>query len=578
MAHPAAADAPMRDLLEACIDQALGRIPADLVIRDAVVFNLVTGDLTRSDIAICGDRIVGLGTGLEGQRIIEARGRIAVPGFIDTHVHVESSLVTPLEFEACVLPRGTTTAISDPHEIANVLGAAGIDYMLACAARMVMDLRVQLSSCVPATTLETSGARLDAAALAPYREHEQVIGLAEMMNFPGLLAKDPVVLDKLALFQHGHIDGHAPLLRGRALDAYLACRVRTDHETTGLAEAQEKLAKGMHLLIREGTVCKDLAALIPALTAETSVLCSFCTDDRNPLDIAEEGHIDFLIRRAIALGAPVLHAYRAASFSAARGFGLFDRGLIAPGQRADIVLLDDLATCAVSQVIARGQPVEPALFAGRTAPAPIGLDSMRRGPVTTADFVTPPSPATGPVIGIIPGRIVTDFLTLTLPTLAGRRQPDPSQDVLKVAVIERHGVNGNIGLGFVQGFGIARGALAASVGHDSHNLCVVGSTDADMVLAANHLLATGGGFVAVRDGTVLGDLPLPMAGLISLEPFDAVRHRLETLRAIVRDMGSPLAEPFLQLAFLALPVIPHLKLTDRGLVDVDRFALIEQPA
>lgn len=564
----------MRQFLESCIDQALGRAAADLVVRDATIFNLVTGSLKRADIAICGDRIVGVGHDYQASRVIEARGRVAVPGFIDTHVHCESSLVTPMEFEACVLPRGTTTAISDPHEICNVLGTAGLDYMLDSASRMTMDLRVQLSSCVPATLLETAGARIDAADLAPYIGASQVIGLAEMMNFPGLLAKDPVVLAKLGLFQSGHIDGHAPLLTGRALDAYLACRVRTDHETTSLAEAREKLEKGMHLLIREGTVCKDLAALVPALTETTSVLCSFCTDDRNPLDIFEEGHIDYLIRRAIALGAAPLHAYRAASFSAARGFGMFDRGLIAPGQRADIVLLDDLADCTVSQVIARGIPVQPELFENRAQPAPIGLDSMRRGPVGTADFVARSGGPTGPVIGIVPGRIVTEFLTMDLPWRNGTRHPDPARDVLKVAIIERHGVNGNIACGFVKGFGIERGALAASVGHDSHNICTVGADDADMALAVNHLIAQGGGFVAVRDGAVLGALALPMAGLISLERFATVRHQLAALRDVVRAMGSPLPEPFLQLAFLPLPVIPHLKITDRGLVDVDRFELI----
>lgn len=565
----------MRKFLENCIDQALGRMPADLVIADVHLFNLVTGTLQPVDIAICGDRIVGIGRDYQAVRRIDGGKRIAVPGFIDTHVHCESSLVTPFEFEACVLPHGTTTAISDPHEICNVLGTVGLDYMLACAGRMIMDFRVQLSSCVPATHLETAGARMDAADLAPYRSSRHVVGLAEMMNFPGLLAKDPVVLGKLALFQDGHIDGHAPMLTGRRLDAYLACRVRNCHETTSLGEAREKLEKGMHLLIREGTVCKDLAALTPALTPETSILCSFCTDDRNPLDIAEEGHVDHLIRRAIAAGVPPLHAYRAATFSAARGFGLTDRGLIAPGQRADIVLLDDLGDCAVSRVIARGMAVEPALFENRVPPPPVGLDSIRRAPIRPEDLQAPTGGPTGPVIGIVPGKIVTEFLTMDLPWSNGLRHPDPARDVLKVAVIERHGINGNIGRGFVRGFGIAEGALAASVGHDSHNICVVGATDADMALAVNRLIALGGGFVAVRNGAVLGSLALPMAGLISLEPFAAVRAQLIALRDTVHAMGSRLPEPFLQLAFLALPVIPHLKITDRGLVDVDRFELID---
>ena len=562
------------DHLAACIDQALGRAEADLVIKNTRLFNLVSGELAETDIAICGGRIVGTYDSYRGLREVDGRGRICVPGFIDTHVHCESTLVTPLEFDSCVLPRGTTTAICDPHEICNVLGAQGLEYFLDASLQTVMDLRVQLSSCVPATALETSGARLDAAALAPYRDHPKVIGLAEFMNFPGVFAKDKDVLAKLALFQDQHIDGHAPLLSGKPLNAYLACRIRNCHETTTLPEAREKLAKGMQLLIREGTVCKDVGTLAPALTAETSGFCGFCTDDRNPLDIHEEGHLDHLIRRAIANGVPVLHAYRAATISAANGFGLRDRGIIAPGRRADILLLHDLEVCAVDRVIAGGRLVGDGIFAGRKAPAPVGLDSVKLDPVTPEDFRAPASGPTGPVIGIIPGKIVTEHLSMTLPYRNGERLPDTGQDVLKVAVLARHGVNRNIGRGFVRGFGIGDGALASSVGHDSHNLCVVGSNDADMAVAVNHLNGLGGGFVAVRGGKVVAELALPMAGLMSLQSFAAVRERLLALRETMAQFGSPLSEPFLQLAFLPLPVIPHLKITDRGLVDVDRFELI----
>ena len=320
-----------RQFVGRCIDQALGRITADLVIRNTRFLDVINGELIRGDIAICGDRIVGTCEDYTGKQEIDGSDLVVVPGFIDTHVHCESSLVTPLEFDRCVLPRGTTTAICDPHEIANVLGSEGIEYFMRCAEQTCLDLRVQLSSCVPATNLETAGARLEADDLVALRDHPSVIGLAEFMNYPGLLAKAPDVLDKLAAFQGWHIDGHAPLVRGKDLNAYLACGICTCHETTTADEAAEKLRKGMHVLIREGTVSKDLDALAPLLNAKTSNAMGFCTDDRNPLDIAEEGHLDYLIRHAIELGINPDDAYRAATWSAARAFGLRDRGLVAPG-------------------------------------------------------------------------------------------------------------------------------------------------------------------------------------------------------------------------------------------------------
>lgn len=562
------------DFLEKCIDQALAREPADLVIRNTRLFNLVTGELAETDIAICGSRIVGTYEGYRGRREIDGRGLIAVPGFIDTHVHCESTLVTPAQFDQCVLPRGTTTAICDPHEICNVLGLDGLRYFLDSALATAMDLRVQLSSCVPASALETSGAELLAGDLLPFRGHPKVLGLAEFMNFPGVFSKRPDVIEKLAAFQDGHIDGHAPLVTGRELNAYLACNIRTCHETTSLPEAWEKLRKGMQLLIRDGSVAKDVKTLSPAITPETSALCGFCTDDRNPLDIFEEGHLDHLIRTAIKCGVKPLDAYRTASLSAAQGFGLRDRGLIAPGKRADIVLLEDLEACAVKSVFSAGRLVEEIDFAGLNPPAPIGLASMKRDPVTPEDFHALGSGPTGPVIGVVPGRIVTEHLRLTLPYRGGQRHADPAQDVLKVAVVARHGRNRNIGTAFVKGFGFTAGALASSVGHDSHNICVVGSNDTDMALAVNRILALGGGFAAVQNGEVTGEIALPVAGLFSRKSAGEVREELLRLRKAVSGMGCPLAEPFIQLAFLPLPVIPHLKITDMGLVDVDRFELI----
>ncbi|OAG73045.1 adenine deaminase [Gluconobacter japonicus] len=565
----------MQNAIQRRVAQGQGREPADLVIRNVRLFDLVTGELVPTDIALCGDRVVGTYGDYEGRVTIDGKGRIAVPGFIDTHLHVESSLVTPFEFDRCVLPHGVTTAICDPHEMANVLGRAAFDYFLASAERTVMDLRVNLSSCVPATPMETSGATLDAADLVAYRDHPKVIGLAEFMNIPGVLNGDPGCLDKLAAFAGGHIDGHAPLMRGKALNGYLAAGISTDHEATAAAEALEKVRKGMTVLIREGSVCKDLEALVPLLNVATSPFFAFCTDDRNPLEIAHEGHLDFLIRRAIELGVEPLAAYRAASLSAANAFGLRDRGQIAPGKRADIVLLDDLEKCLVSDVISAGRLVSDDLFAQRDVIPPVGLGSVKLpGAVTAADMEIHGSGVDRPVMGIIPGQIITEYLRLTMPEADGQVLPDLNADVAKVCVVARHGHNDNIGRGFVKGFGLRHGALASSVGHDSHNICVVGTNDADMAVAVNRLEETGGGFVAVRDGRVIAELRLPVAGLMSDAPFEQVRDDLIVLRKASKEMGVSLEEPFLQLAFLPLPVIPHLKITDLGMIDVRTMELV----
>ena len=565
----------MRDILERRIDQALGRLPADLVVRNARILNLVTGELQPGDIAVCGNTIVGTLDTYRGVEEIDAQGRFAVPGFIDSHVHCESTLVTPGEFDRCVLPHGVTTAICDPHEIANVLGLKGLQYFLDCAQQTVLDLRVQLSSCVPSSELETSGARLTATDLLPHRHHPQVIGLAEFMNVPGVLNKDPECMEKLAAFSGQHIDGHAPLLSGHGLNAYLSCGIRNCHETTNLAEGREKLAKGMQVFIREGSVSKDLAALVPLINEFSSPFLGLCTDDRNPLDIREEGHLDYLVRRAISLGAPLAAVYRTASWSAARGFGLTDRGLIAPGYLADFLLLDDLEGCAVHTVFRRGRRVDTESLCRARIARPSGREHHApRSRLPQKHFACRPrAPATA-VIGIIPGKILTSYLEASLPFRDGRRHADPDHDLLKICVLERHGRNGNVGRGFVKGFGFRQGALASSVGHDSHNICVVGAGDEDMAVAVNHLLALGGGFVAVQGGRVLAELALPFAGLMSLESFENVAKRLYALRAAVESMGCLLSEPFLHLAFLPLPVIPHLKITDFGLVDVDRFRLV----
>jgi adenine deaminase len=567
---------PSAELLTRMIKAGTGEAPADLVIRGARLLDVITGALAETDIAIVGDRIVGTYGRYEGATVVEANGRFAVPGFIDTHLHIESSLVTPFEFDRCVLPHGVTTAICDPHEMANVLGAEALRYFLACAERTVMDIRINLSSCVPATPFETSGAKLGVDDLLPFRDHPKVIGLAEFMNFPGVLNADPEVIAKLAAFQDGHIDGHAPLLGGLALNGYLAARIRTDHEATSADEAREKLAKGMAILIREGSVSKDLDALAEILTADTSGFVGLCTDDRNPLDIAEEGHLDSSIRRLIAKGCPLHHVYRAASHSGARIFGLTDRGLVAPGWRADIALLDDLELCIVSDVVAGGALVTPERFAARQLVPPVGRGSVKAREVSATDFAIPAKPGenTTSVIGVRPGKIITYRHGATLPVGPEGLEPDLAADVIKVAVVERHGRNGNIGRSFVTGFGLKRGAIASSVGHDSHNITVVGVSDEDMAAAVNRLRSMGGGFVVAAGGAVAAELALPIAGLMSDAPFETVGEALHRLRDAARAIGCTLPEPFLQVAFLALPVIPHLKLTDRGLFDVDKFEFV----
>ena len=556
------------------IAQGRGEVPADIVLRGGRIFDLITGELVETDVAICGDTIVGVFGRYEGKRVVDVTGKVLVPGFIDTHLHIESSLVTPFEFDRCVTPRGVTTAICDPHEIANVCGLEGIGYFLEASGKTLMDIRVQLSSCVPSTHMETAGARLEAADLIPLMDHPRGIGLAEFMNFPGVLMQDAGCMAKLEAWQGRHIDGHAPLLRGKDLNGYISAGIRTEHEATGAEEALEKLRKGMRLLIREGSVSKDLHALTPLLVERYAPYLCLCTDDRNPLDIAEHGHLDHMIRTAIALGAEPLAVYRAASLSAAEAFGLKDRGLIAPGKRADIVVLDSLEGCHAAMVFAGGVEVTEAAFAARKLLPPVARHSVKAPRVEAHHFRCGGNRVETPVIGILPGKIITEHLTFDIAPVDGDKRVDLDRDLIRIAVIERHGKNGNRATGFVQGFGLKRGAIASTVCHDHHNIAVVGADYADMALAANRLGEIEGGFVVVDGGRVLAELALPVAGLMSLEPFEVVRDGLVALRAAASGLGVVLEEPFLQLAFLALPVIPHLKITDHGMVDVDRFEVI----
>src|SRR6056297_95189 len=563
-----------REQLEHRIAVGRGDLPADMVLRGARLLDLVTGDLLDGDIAIADGMIAGTCGHYERATVRDMTGLILVPGFIDTHLHIESSLVTPFEFDRCVAPHGVTTAICDPHEIANVIGADGIRYFQQASAHTLMDIRVQLSSCVPSTHMETAGAELLAADLAPLRGHPSGIGLAEFMYYPGVIHRDPQVMEKLHLFEGGHIDGHCPQLRGMDLSAYIAAGISTEHEAITAEEAREKLQKGMRVLIREGSVSKDLHALQPLLTERTAPYMCLCTDDRNPLDIAEEGHLDHMIRTLIALGTPVLAAYRAASLSGAEAFGLRDRGLIAPGKRADIVALRSLEACDVQTVFCAGVEAVPENFTKRSTIAPVGRGSVHAPHLRAEDFRAKANRADTDVIRIVEGKIITNHLHEEIPVADGDKHPDPARDLIRIAVVERHGRNGNIATGFVRGFGLQRGAIASTVCHDHHNIACVGVDYADMALAANRLTEIEGGFVVAASGQVLAELALPLAGLMSLEPFEEVHDRLVDLRRAAKGLGVTLNEPFLQLAFLALPVIPALKITDRGMVDVTRFEII----
>ena len=554
--------------------QGRGSKKADIVLRGGKVFDLATGNFLEGDVAICGDTIVGTCETYEAKKIIDVSGLFLVPGFIDTHLHIESSMVTPFEFERCVLPLGITTVICDPHEIANVVGIKGVEYFQKASEQTLMDIFVQLSSCVPSTTMETSGANITASQLKKLMGHKSGIGLSEMMNYPGVINCDQDVINKLEIFQQGHVDGHAPRLSGKDLNAYISAGISTEHEATSKHEAMEKLQKGMRILIREGSVSKDLKALHSVLNDQTSPYICLCTDDRNPLDISEHGHIDYMIRTLISLGVKPLNAYRSASLSAAEAFGLTDRGVIAPGKKADIVVIQNLDECKAKLVLCGGKVVDEKTFSSKQNIPSVGRKSVKSQLMDETKFIVNDQSESTNVIGIIEGKIITDHLNESIPIIDGDKKPDTSRDLIRVTVIERHGKNNNIANGFVHGFGLQKGAIASTVAHDHHNIVAIGVDYKDMSLACNRIKEIEGGFVIASGGEVISELPLPIAGLMSLNNFEDVRDDLIVLRKSARDLGVKIEEPFLQLAFLALPVIPSLKITDCGLVDVEKFKII----
>jgi adenine deaminase len=554
---------------------ARGEEKADLLLRNARVVNVFSHEIMETNVAIASDRIVGLGD-YQARETIDLKGSYVCPGFIDGHVHIESSMVTPAEFARAVVPRGTTSVVTDPHEIANVLGIEGVRYMLDASKGLPLTVFVMAPSCVPATHLETSGAELLSHDLVPLLGHPRVLGLAEMMNFPGVIYRIPEVLDKIRAFAGHPLDGHSPGLSGQDLQAYIAASINSDHECTTLEEAREKLRLGMTIMIREGTQARNMKDLLPVVTPENARRCLLVTDDRHPADLLDEGHIDSLVRMAIGQGLDPITAIQMVTLNAAERFDLRDLGAIAPGYRADLVVVADFESLRIEKVFSGGQLVAEG---GRMAPGAIReVTTHLRGSVNVnwaeVDLQIPARGQRVRVIGLVPDQIITEGLTEAVKVEDGLAVADVERDILKIAVIERHQGTGNTGLGFVRGFGLKRGAIASSVAHDSHNIIVVGTNDADMMTAAHAVADMGGGLAAMENDAVLARLPLPIAGLMSDQPLEVVREEMDELLAVAQQMGSRLRDPFMIMSFLALPVIPALKLTDKGLADVDRFEFV----
>lgn len=559
---------------------ARGDAPADLILENARIIDVFSGDIRPGAIAVAEGWIVGVGQGDRPARHrTDLGGRYVCPGFIDPHIHIESAMTVVSELARALLPRGTTSIVADPHEIANVLGAEGLRYMLAASEDLPLSVYFTLPSCVPATDLETAGAALGADDLIPFMDHPRVVGLGEMMNYPGVIDAQTEVLAKItAAADRGlRIDGHAPGVSGRDLAAYLTAGIRSDHECTSVDEAREKLADGMHIMIREGSCARNLHDLLPLVSDRTAARLLWCTDDRNAGDLMTEGHIDHIIREAVNGGVDPVTAIRMATLHPARYFGLRDRGAVAPGRWADLVVFSDLARPVAERVYRRGEWVaeDGAIRPEVTFPDPVTAPSAMRIPDDEIDLSVEPAGRRVRVIELIPGQIVTRAGVETPRSAGGRAVADPDRDILKLAVVERYTGRGGTGIGFVRGFGLKRGALASSVAHDSHNLIAVGADDA-AIQAAIRAVARMGGGLAVADGAAgtIHRLPLPVAGLMSTSPVAEVREGLDRLVRAAADIGCTLPDPFGTLSFLALPVIPELKLTDRGLVDGTRFVRV----
>lgn len=561
--------------LKTLIAAARGDIKADLVLKNARILNVFTKELESGDIAIKDGYIAGIGE-YEGEDILDLEGRIVCPGLIDGHIHIESSMLTPGEFAKAIVPHGTTAVITDPHEIANVAGEEGISFMLERSKDLPVDIFFMLPSCVPSTPLDEAGAVLEAEHLEPFYREDRVLGLAELMNSYGTVNADDGIIAKIkgAEANGRTVDGHAPALTGKMLNSYIAAGVKSDHECFSFEEAEEKLKRGQYIMIRQGTAARNLNALLPLFDDKYCDRCLLVTDDKHPGDLLEAGHIDYIIREAIKAGKSPYNAIKMASFNAASYFGLKDTGAVAPGYRADLIVVSDLNEFSVEKVFKNGIPVAENgkllrdIFTGSDDKDKYKrvYHSFNMHEVSPEDFRINEKGSRKRVIKIFPGEIVTDEVIVD----SGSPEAEPSEDIVKIAVIERHKDTGHIGLGFLMGYGIKKGAVASSVAHDSHNLIVAGTNDEDMALAANTVRANEGGIAVVADGKVLSSLALPVAGLMCEEDAQTVEDKLRTMKEQARDLGVPEdIDPFMTLAFTALPVIPKLRIITKGVVNVN---------
>lgn len=549
------------------IAAAAGREPADLVLKNATFVNVFSNELSTMDIAVAEGLIVGMGS-YQGRSEVDCTGKIILPGFLDAHIHLESSLVSPTEFVKAVLPHGTTTVVTDPHEIANVMGTDGIEYMLQATEDLPVDVRFMLPSCVPATPLDESGAILDYRAIDSFYDHPRVQGLAEMMNFVGAINGDEQTVEKIVAAQahHKKIDGHAPDLQGNDLNAYIAAGVYSDHECHDVKDAIAKLERGQFIMIREGTAARNLEALMPLLTGKYADRCMFCTDDKHPNDLLEKGHIDYIVKKAISLGADPITAVKVACHNAARYFLLNNRGGISPGYLADFVIIDNFQDFNIEQVYKKGvlmvdhgeiqdfpsPEIEPYLVER-------AHKTFHVAALTAEDFAEKRPRG---IIGMVDGEITT--------VDAGYSDRiDVEYDVLKIAVVERHKNTHHIGIGYIQGYGLKSGAVATSISHDSHNIIVVSTNETDMAAAVNRVVELNGGIVVWDGGQPVAEVPLAIAGIMSDEPLVTVNEKLETAKDAAHKLGvNPGIDPFMTLSFMALPVIPSLRITTRGVFDV----------
>ena len=564
--------------LDKLIAVARGIAPADLVLSNAKIINTFSGEIEEGNIAIYRDRIAGIGDYKNAKEVVNLKGKYVSPGLINGHVHIESSMLHITRYAEAVVPRGVTGIVTDLHEIANVKGIAGIKYILSCAKSLPLNLYFMAPSCVPATHLETAGACLTSEDIQHILNFDETIGLGEMMNFPGVLFADGQVLAKINTSQGKVIDGHAPGLGGKDLNAYISSGITSDHESTKLAEAREKLHKGMYIMIREGSSEKNLEELLPLVTDKTYKRCIFVVDDRSCSDLQRDGDIDAVVRKAINLGLDPVRAIQLATINTAERFKIPNIGAIAPGYIANIAILSDLRKFKTEMVLHHGKMVARAgapLFAPSVYANKQMTDTMKVKPFGIERLKIDANKWHHPIIEIVPNQIITKSINEKAKIFESVVIADTKRDILKLVVVERHKATGNIGLGLVKGFSIKRGALASSIAHDSHNIIAVGTNDNDIYTAIKEIEKMGGGLVVIADGKVLSALPLPIAGLLSDQPLDTVVKKLEGVEKAAADIGSKLAAPFATLSFLALPVIPELRLTDKGLVDVLQFKILE---